>query len=438
MRSGPGLSFLFGALCLIGAFHASADDAARERWINASEANLRTEPGLRGAVLALLPLGTSVRWVGTTESASFCEVDVGGARGFVACRFLSASAPSAPNVGATAGATGARWVTGAGVILRAGPSITSAIVARLGLNTRVELLAPADESSPYCEIAVGVPGAASARGFTACRYLATTPVAIDKIVAPLLPHGRPNPSFDPVRAFWLAPSWARLEAYGVQLAESLKARTGTAAEKPTPPERPADAELDRMKAHLAQGIYGPVPAPLIPWDEVKRLARADEHLRLASMLSLWGPPFDQAKGGGARVNGLVSALDLPVIKPSLFRNASELAPPGESVEALSGRFHIVHTYRTRGRELGGDLGTVDGVWDIGHVTVALTQPVVRTTVFRDGRCARAACGRAKRAFSGAASMRRSATATSTASRTVQPTLASGATSAPISSLTTPP
>ena len=288
MRSRLGLSFLFGVLCATSALSVGAADAPPERWTNAAEVNLRTEPGARGAVLALLPVGTAVRRIGTGESSGFCEVEVAAARGFVACRFLSASAPTVPT-GADAGATGPRWVTGAGVILRAEPSSRAAIVARLGLNSRVELLAPAAES-PYCEVAIGVPGATSARGFTACRYLATTPVAVDRIVAPLLRDGQPNPSYDPVRAFWLAPSWARLEAYGVHLGESLKARTGTPAEKPTPPERPADAELDRMKAHLAQGIHDPEPAPVPRWDEVKRLARADAHVRLASMLALWGPP----------------------------------------------------------------------------------------------------------------------------------------------------
>jgi len=408
MHFRPGVSFVFGALWLTSALHvAAADSEGDKRWINAAEVNLRTEPGTGGGVLALLPLGTPVRWVGASEISSFCEIDVAGARGFVACRFLSVSAPTAPSAGAKDGATGARWVTGAGVILRAEPTIASAIVARLALNARVELLAPAGDS-PYCEVATGIPGAASARGYTACRYLATTPLAIDKIKEPLLPDGQPNPAYDPVRAFWLAPSWTRLEAYAIQLGESLKARAGTPAEKPTPPERPADAELDRMKAHLAQGIYGPAPTPLPLWDDVKRLARtvaapdapgtvaaavrkradsarAEAQVRLASVLMLGSPPFDPAEGGAARLAGLVNALELPAIRPSLFRNASELAPLGESVEALSGRFHIVHAYRTRGRDLGGDVGPVDGLWDIGRVTVTLTQPIVRTTVFRDGR-----------------------------------------------------
>jgi hypothetical protein len=335
-------------------------------------------------VLALLPLGTSVRWIAMSEGSTFCEVDVAGTRGFVACRFLSASAPTVPSAGANGGATGARWVTGAGVILRAEPTTASAIVARLPLNARVELLSPA-AGSPYCEVATGVPGAASARGYAACRYLATTPLAVDRIVTPLLPGGQPNPSYEPVRAFWLAPSWARLEAYGVQLGESLNARTDTPTHQPTPPERPADAELDRMKAYLAKGIYVPMPAPPPRWDDVRRLARADAYGQLSGVLALGNPPFDTAQSGAARLVGLDSALELPAIRTSLFRQASELAPPGESVEGLSGRFHIAHAYRTGGRELGGELGTVDGVWDIGRVTVALTQPVVRTTVFPDGR-----------------------------------------------------
>ncbi|HSC65427.1 MAG TPA: SH3 domain-containing protein [Caldimonas sp.] len=406
MRSCLALSLFVGMLCSLDASAGAADDPLPERWTNASEVNLRSEPGGRGAVVALLPLGTSVRWIAASDSSGFCEVDVAGLRGFVACRFLSASSPTPPNV-ASGGTTGARWVTGAGVVLRAEPSIGSAVVARLGLNARVELLAPAGDSA-YCEVATGVPGAAGAHGYTACRYLAPASVATGKIFAPLLPDGQPNPSYDPVRAFWLAPSWARLEAYGVHIGEALKARTATPAEKPTPAERPADAELDRMKAHLAQGIYAPRPAPLPLWDDIKRLgrvaaaptapsgvapdarqrtenARADARFRLAGVLALGSPPFDLAQGGGGRLAGLVGALELPAIRPSLFKDASEVAPPGASVEDLSGRFHIIHTYRTRGRDLGGERGTVDGLWDIGQVTVALTQPVVRTTVFRDGR-----------------------------------------------------
>ena len=138
MRFRPGLSFLFAALFLTSALHAVAGDAARERWINASEVNLRSEPGPRGAVLALLPLGASVQWIGPSESAGFCEVDSSGTRGFAACRFLSASAPTAPATRAAGGAT-VRWVTGAGVNLRAEPTPQSPVLARLALNARVEL-----------------------------------------------------------------------------------------------------------------------------------------------------------------------------------------------------------------------------------------------------------------------------------------------------------
>jgi hypothetical protein len=402
MRSRLGLSFLLGALCSVSAF--GADEA---RWTNASEVNLRSEPGTRGAVLALLPLGTAVRWIATSEGSAFCEVDVAGTRGFVACRFLSA-APTVPGAGAAGGPTG-RWVTGAGVNLRAEPSPQSAVIARLALNARVELLATVADS-PYCEVAAGVPGAAWARGYTACRYLATTPVAIDRIVAPVLPDGQPNPQYDPARAFWLAPSWAGLEAYGTQLGAELKARHAIAPEGPMPSSRPADAEFDRMKAHLAKGIYGATPPAPVRWDDVRRLARTargqripaqsspgererieGERLvaqrRLAEILALWGPAFDatDGSGGGVRLAALVATLELPMVAPSLFKSPSDVAPPGASVEDLSGRFHIVTTYRTRGRDLGTALGTVDGLWDIGQVTAALTQPVVRTTLSRDGR-----------------------------------------------------
>lgn len=413
MRSRPGLSFLFAALSLTSALHvAAADDAVRERWINAAEVNLRSEPGTRGAVLALLPVGAPVRWIGASESAGFCEVDSSGTRGFVACRFLSASAPTAPAKGA-AGGTTVRWVTGAGVNLRAEPTPQAPVLGRLPLNARVELLATLADS-PYCEVATGIPGAASLRGYIACRFLAATPLAIDKIVAPVLADGRPNPQYDPARAFWLAPSWAGLDGYGLQLGAELKARNGIAPEGLVPASRPVDVEFERMKAHLAKGIYGATPAPPPRWDDVRRLARAAgpqrvpaqtsaadreriegarqvAQSRLAGLLGLAGPAFDAAdgSGGGVRLAGLVAVLEPPRAAPSLFKSASDIASPGASVEDLSGRFHIVATYRTRGRELGATLGTVDGLWDIGQVTVALTQPVVRTTLFRDGRLATA-------------------------------------------------
>jgi hypothetical protein len=272
---------------------------------------------------------------------------------------------------ASAEDTPQRWVTASQVNLRAEPSLQASVLQRLALNTRARLLRTLPEG-PFCEIELPAAGGAAAlKGFVACQFLGTAAVVRGQLSQPLLPDGSPNPGFNPVRSFWLAPSWAGLEAYGMQLMQKhVPGEPYEEAHRRQP--RPSDAEFERMKQHLAKGIHGPKPAPLLPWDHIKAAA----------------PPAPNAKVEQPWNDGSLPqrVIELPSVKPSLFTGAHELAAAGTPAEELSGHFHIVHTYDTRrGRDMGGEVGWVDGLWDIGRVRVALTQPLLLHTLLRDGR-----------------------------------------------------
>jgi len=218
-----------------------------------------------------------------------------------------------------------------------------------------------------------------------------------------LADGSRNPQYDPARLFWLAPSWAGLEAYALQLNETRlpPAIDVAAAERRDAFARAPDATLERMKAHLAQGIHGPAAPRFVAWDEIGRQARAlaatperaagddQRWTTLGNQLGLWVPFANQYQDlttGPRLAAGLVQAIALPTATPSWFKEAGDIAALGEDAAQLSGRFAVVHSYRTQPRAPKSELNwTFDGLWDIGAVTVALTRPILRNTLFRDGR-----------------------------------------------------
>jgi SH3-like domain-containing protein len=358
------------------AAHAAPDIT---RWVNAAQVNLRSHPDKEGAVLTRLAVGTPVRLISDHETAGFCEVALSdGTRGFLACRLLIDVAPAlaAANAASTGGDATTRWVSGTGVNLRAEASLQAQVLTRLALNSPVQLLG-AVAGSAFCEVSASLAKGQTQRGFTACQFLANAPVAMDKLTAAYLPDGKPNPQYDPVRAFWLRPSWDGLLAYAAQLEDAARPRKAEGTpdwDKPAPP-RQTNAELDRMKTHLAKGVYGAAPVPMRSWEALKKSAAAEKPLPKAQRTPVVVGEFSSA---------LVRALELPAIAPSLFKTAADVAPPDETVEGLSGRFHIVHTYRSHARSTESASGYVEGLWDIGQVSVSLTQAIVRTALYRDG------------------------------------------------------
>ncbi len=333
-----------------------------------------------------------------------CQPEPRAARWLAGLVALAAGLAAAQSPDVNAPSDQPRWVDGSNVNLRSAPTLSSEVLARLPLNARVLLRAaastvPAAANSGYCQVRwEPTLGGPVLTGYTACRYLGLVPVPTLPWLQAQLPDGSTNAQFDPLRLFWLAPSWAALAAYAHQL-EALQlpaAKDEASAALRRATVRPPDAELERMKAHLALGIHGPQPKPLLAWVALQRQAQqvagdpgaAERAAQLVNTLGLHGPVSDGSEPpghGGVQAAGLVRAIALPRASPSLFGSQRDVAALHEDTAALSGRFGIIHTHQTRPRQSGADDAWDAGVWDMARVTTALVRPLVRSTVFRDGR-----------------------------------------------------
>lgn len=297
-----------------------------------------------------------------------------------------------------------RWINRSGVNVRSEPSMSASIVERLPLNAKVAQVESATPAGAYCGVQWTRADGAAGRGFVACRYLSDMPEDVRRMALALLPDGTRDPEYHPARLFWLAPTWAGLEDYAAFLNETrLPPITDVRAsfQQRDTFVRSRDEPLERMKTHLAQGIHGAAVPRFAAWDDVQRKALtlaaglphdAAHDLLWSTMgetLGLWTAftnQYQDAATGARLAAGMVQAIALPTAARSWFNQPNDIAALGDGAAQLSGRFGIVHTYRTHPRKprIANDW-IPDGLWDIGAVTTALTQPIVRTTVFRDGR-----------------------------------------------------
>ena len=343
-----------------------------QRWINAAQVNLRGQPALDAPVLTRLPLAAVVQWVGLSSNPAFCEIEAGTERGFVACQFLSDQPVAAASTTTTAGQ--GRWVTGAGVNLRAQPDLNAAVLTRMALNSPVQLITTLADRK-FCEVEVGSAGQPVIRGFTACQYLGTEQLAVKKISEANLVNGETNPNYNPEKAFWLSPKPEHMLAYGeflekTKLTPAMKAddlsHRGPFEGKPQKNlNRPAVPEFDAMKARLAQGFLFPTNKNLLKsWSE-------------------WLPPQDRG------FDLVKSAVRLPAIEPSYFKNHAQLSPL-ESADMASSKWSIplLATFQKGPRWVsGGHYGEpyVKGVWDIGPVSLGLSKGVQKNSLLRNGK-----------------------------------------------------
>jgi len=197
----------------------------------------------------------------TTEVDGYCLIEGEGQYGYVACKYLSAVRVARPRAGEDGVDAAQRWVSGNAVTLRDAPRPDANVVGRLALNAIVTLLRE-EAGSGYCEVQrVQGPG-----GYTACRYLAPTPVVLAHIWGSRRSDETPSPDYDPERAFWLEPSWNALERY----AEHIKERR---PEIPPQGPWPPNEALERMKVHLALGLKGRKPEPYADWSELSARLR---------------------------------------------------------------------------------------------------------------------------------------------------------------------
>ncbi|MFB9244535.1 hypothetical protein IV454_01340 [Massilia antarctica] len=397
---------MWGIVLLAGTAQAASDSP--KRWVSADDVRLRAFPGPDGKVRTILLRGTEMSLDGIAPVNGFCAASGVGTAGYVACEFLSAK-PVARSLAGVDGVDAARrWVSGSALTLHAAPLPTSAAVTRLPLNTVVTLVRE-DGASGYCEVR----SVAGAAGYTACRYLARTPVILANVQGQRLYDTDPLPAdYDPERVFWLQPSWSALEQY----ADYLKKRY------PTLPQQgpfPRNEALERMKAHLALGTHGRKPVPYASWSSLQRsalqytvLSKETRRLRalgkidapalltreqetgqiatdLGDSLGLWDDQHNASESAGAsRIVALIGALAFIEVQPSLFRSDEQIAPPNATAEQASGRFGIVFRQLVNARPKPAQLAEDDyspGLYDMLSRTDALVRSVVRVQLNRDGQ-----------------------------------------------------
>lgn len=396
---------LFLTLPLPGSVQA-AIPTQPPRWVRADEVRVRAGPSAEFKIVGRLSRGAELILKDVAERDGFCLIEGEGQYGYVSCGYLSAEPVARPRAGEGGVDSAQRWVSGNGVTLRDAPRRDAAVVDRLALNVIVTLLREA-AGNGYCEVR----SASGPSGYTACRYLVSTPVVLAHVRGDRRADEALSPDYDPERVFWLEPGWAALEQY----AEHLKTR-----HPDIPPQGPwpRDEALERMKAHLALGLKGRRPQRFADWSDLKRTAAQDRDLsgetsrlqaqgkkvaeadwqregqmqqtasELQTAIGLWGPLHDAHSGEGnaARIFRLVRALEFPGVKPSLFRSDAELAPPNASTEEASGRFDMVFRQQFTPRPSpGSDEGSGPGLYDMLARTQLLVRPVHRVQLFRDGR-----------------------------------------------------
>ncbi|MFG6467706.1 hypothetical protein [Roseateles sp. BYS87W] len=325
------MSGLAAALLVAVATQAvqAAPAGDRTRWVKATSLMLRAEPSATGRILDRLPQGHALQLDKLPAPGDeWCAVMAAGRMiytAYVACRYLSDTAVAPQRAGEGGVPADRRWVTGSRLQLRAEPRPDAPALATLALNTPVKLTGP-DAGQGYCPVQL-VEGPPLA-GYTACRYLEPSPLNVANLTTPWTPNGTDNPDFDPARAFWIEPSW-ELMAFYARRVESQRAALGDRA-----PKGP-DAQLERMKARLSGEI---VPAsaqtPRVPavWADLLASPTAG----LAGTLGLYGPEAD------AQVRALAKSLPalpaLPAVGLSWWRQAADLAGPGEPVDGLAQQF----------------------------------------------------------------------------------------------------
>jgi hypothetical protein len=378
------------AFCLVNllASIAHAQGADSQRWVRIDGVPVHSLPTSDGKAVGSLPRGAEVTWSNNLQEKGFCRVYGEGQDGYVPCEALS----SQPVARVRAGVDGIdplqRWVTGNGVTVRDAPRPDGAVRDRLSLNAVVRLKAPASDSA-YCEIAL----AAGDRGFTACRYLADTPVVLTKIFS-VLDDGSASKDYDPERAFQLKPSWITLAQYARYLAKRRSAEA----------KWPYDALLERMKAHLAQGTYGGHPLPMVDWASLK--SKADSYAATMPLNGVQSSPdstqllhelvsdlrlgkLEELGGRADSIVRLIKLLDFGSVAPSLFQSEAQVAPPHSTAEGASGRFGIIFRQVVAPRLTkndSGDYGT--GLYDMQSVSRALVKPISQVHLFKDGKVTR--------------------------------------------------
>jgi hypothetical protein len=295
-----------------------------------------------------------------------------------------------------------RWVHGSWVNVRAGAAADSAVIAHVSTNTVVSVMSQNNKS---CEISWGN----DQHGFIACKFLGEAPLTLAEVANPTSADGTgtANPSYSPPRAFWIAPSMDALFYAGAHFKQSLltaqqlelENSNGIVAGSNTPPRlvRYPVPEFEAMKALLAKGIVASAERdpPLLScaqMQQIKKTVSLGKSDKYTNSYPEWNYPHLEnfphvyPMVSDCRVPELPK-LQLPQIRPSLFKDSKEIAPGSADIERISAHFGIVERGRVTGMpkwELDYDTMRYTGAWDIGQYELTLEKPLVEHVIGRTG------------------------------------------------------
>lgn len=337
---------------------------------------------------------------------------------------LLSGAQALSNQAAIPSQSNARWVSGSNVNLRSAASLDAAIIKRLAINTQVKLTLAAIEGQKFCEVET----LSTEKGFVACQYLSVKAIASEQSSSDSLAGGKQNPDDSPERNFWRNPSSAALIEYARELTATRLTPAQVAAENARRPnefkfdeklnqiilepilQRPKNPKLEDMKAHLAKGIVPrPVSQPLIAFQSILEIEELQANLAVKLNHGVPHNSIDIARtaelnkikqriANNASFNlhyfdelvSLSKYISLPKVATSYFTKPGEVIPPSAQAEQASAVLSVPHTVQTSSGPRwvpGVRHGSIHigGAWDFGTVTVQLSQPIMRTTIFRSGK-----------------------------------------------------
>ena len=265
------------------------------------------------------------------------------------------------------------------------------VITQFSANTKVALLS---QNGEWCKIRSLT---SKLKGFMVCRLLGDEPLKIEVVGRKHLSHGKPNPAYSALRAFWIAPSLVRLQDAGKYFWGTMLNDVQRAKERPNMYSRTADGqpqfswdtrpkprrfpvpEFDAMKELMKQGVVAHAerrPA-IIPW--------SDLNVEKPGTNTIKGRWFDTQHIRLMKIGRLAE------IKPSYFKKPERLAPPSASVEQLSAQFGIRERLKiTSGPQwvhFRHEDPYVRGYWDMGSTELSLEKPVFEYVIGRQGLAA---------------------------------------------------
>lgn len=277
-----------------------------------------------------------------------------------------------------------RWVNGSWVNVRVSPSGSSEVITKLFVNTPVQLINPTAQDE-FCEIAWGE----NMHGYMACSLLGSQPLSIEEVGVRQIDIGKrnlvPNQKYSATRAFWIEPSFTRLQDAGdyfeqaALTPEQRKLETvnegGASGSLPAIQRFPVP-EFEAMKALMNNGVVASANYARHPKPIPALLSKLKEDAKAKDPNSM--QPY----------SAMLQQIELQMVSGSHFKTLNEIGRPSAITEELSHVFQIAYSIRIlsgpswkyahyNGLQLYGS-------WDMGDVDISLTKQIFKNTVSARG------------------------------------------------------